>query len=76
MRNSRSSLVESSGEKNYPAPHRDASTSEDGDHASGWSEIDLESQLGAPVSSLVTRMDTPAYITMHPSRIPDDGYFI
>jgi len=35
------------------------------------SDTDLEAQ--APVSRALTRADTAAYITKHPSRIPDDG---
>lgn len=34
---------------------------------------DLEAQ--SPVSRALTRADTAAYITKHPSRIPDDGTF-
>lgn len=35
------------------------------------SNFDLESQ--EPASRVLTRADTAAYITKHPSRIPDDG---
>jgi len=39
----------------------------------GEPEFDLENQTSAPFAKSLTRADTAAWVTKHPSRIPDDG---